>query len=495
MRSAESQYIERLIEGDSGIRLLRSRNASLVVAFFLRAFKERHRQSLPSDSLESLLADFLKEHSAEDFSEEDEGLSPSDADLDQRARLLVARWCSDRVGYVRRYHDERGTPVVELSASVERLLGWLEDLEPAEFVGAESRFRDILYRLRDLSEHTTVDPEARIRELEGRRKELAAEIREIRETGEARVYTAVQITERLRELSRSSRELLADFRQVEENFRSILSTVYREQSNLEMARGQILGYTLDASQALRESPQGQTFETFWLFLAEDAGKNEINNLTTGILSRVAEQGVSWTDPFLPKLKLYLHEAGKKVIGANRLLSDRLNRVLARQDANGYRRAKELIGEIKSLSLRAIDDPPRADPFLCIDGRPEVFFPFARPLVFPPREIAFAPMARGEREIRPDQVVDLFSQFSIDEGMLIDRLRAVQDRLRGRGQVSIGDVIAEYPVEKGLAEVMAYFSIATRSESAVIRRDASETLEYAEGESTVRVTVPKVIFPC
>jgi hypothetical protein len=192
----------------------------------------------------------------------------------------------------------------------------------------------------------------------------------------------------------------------------------------------------------------------------------------------------------------LHEAGKKVIGTNRLLADRLNRVLARQDANGYHRAKELIGEIKTLALRAIDAPPETDEFLSIGGRPSISFPFARPLSFPPQNTPFVPMETfTDKEILSEATAELFTQFAIDVNLLHKRIEAALSHVREHGgaQVSLGTILQDYPAEKGLAEIMAYFSIASRYDSAVIRQDTHEVIEYNQGESLVRLTIPKVLF--
>ncbi|MDR2897831.1 MAG: DUF3375 domain-containing protein [Spirochaetaceae bacterium] len=511
MKDISPEYITVLFSHDPGIKLLHSRRAAEIISFFYTLFRRDHVQTIAEEEFELRLSDYIGD--SPEFFEEGEQESPADssiivqtlAERQQRSRELIARWASERFRFIRRLRTETGTSI-ELSSSVERILSFVEDIEGQPFVGTESRFLDILHRLRDLAEHTTDNPEERIRQLKEQRSQLKDEIRRIQETGQAQVYSANQITERLAEISRNARDLLADFRLTEENFRKIIASLYEETGFAESGKGKILGYTLDANRKLRDSPQGQSFASFWHFLALDSGKNEINNLTTELLQRVREQGVIWTDDFLMHLKPALHGAGRKIVNTNRLLADRLNRVLARQEEENRQLIVQHIHTIKNLALRCIENPPVDAEMMSIYTKPELFFPLRRYPILPGKEKNALPMEQAEQNgIVAEAVLQrLFNQFYIDEELLLKNIEAYRKKRSvslesgAVSQFTLSELTAEYPVRKGIAEVVGYVSLASRaveSGQAVILDSENETIRFLSIEENreMEIRLPKVLF--
>jgi len=77
---------------------------------------------------------------------------------------------------------------------------------------------------------------------------------------------------------------------------------------------------------------------------------ELINYTYNLLR---ERNIDFADNFLRKIKVYLHNAGQKVIDSNHLLAEKLSRILAEQNLVERRRAIEIIREIKNLAVRKI----------------------------------------------------------------------------------------------------------------------------------------------
>ena len=508
MQSSDSAYIATLIAEDSGLRLLRSKHPAPVISFLFKIFRERNLQTVNADRFETLLADFLRsqEFSGLDNSGIDDWYDGETAEIqnseefrlsiEARAHFLANKWCSEKAGYIKKYYNERQDVIIELSAGVERLFTWLDTMDSKMFIGTESRFQDILHKLRELSENTTHDPQTQIAELEKQKEALQQRIDAIKTTGEAEVYTPVQMVERLREVSKAARELLSDFRQVEENFKTILADVYKKQSVSE-TKGAVLGYALDANLEMKETPQGQTFDSFWDFLAADAGKNEINHLTRTIIAQVTEHGIAWEDSFLLHLKQYLHEAGRKIIDTNHSLTHRLNRVLLSRDCGDHKQLTELIAFIKTKAFELAErDIVFPDDFY-IQTRPKLSFPQARTLILPPLNQSFEPIVSFTEQESAAllQRSGIFNQFYIDEALLKKHIEQYRSQfLHGALQFSLHDLSEKFPIEKGLSEVAAYFALAPKLKpAAVILDDATERITYTYNGKSVALTVPKIIF--
>lgn len=505
MHNTTADYFSNLLKNDAGMKLLRTRSAHLTISFLYNAFHEDHMQAIPSDQLESKLATFLQshqedEHLMEEDAEESEGSLVQHelfSDFQTKAHTLLSSWCSEDHGYLRRYSLVSGVFVVELTASIERLFTWLENSEPTEFVGTESRFQNILLRLRDLKENTQESSAERVAALKEQKKKLEAQIKTIEETGIFQTYTDVQIKERLEGISRDSRELLGDFRQAEDNFRSILQEIYREQGDLQTTRGSILGYTLDTNQKLRKSPQGQSFSSFWNFISQDTD-DEISSLISTILKAAETQNVVWSDDFLQHLKQYLYDAGHKVIEQNRVLSDRINKILSAQEAGSRYVIKQLTADIKKEMVVYLDQVDKgAEPaereFLFVEGKPELYFPQARMPVLQEQTNTMEEMKSFDNTaIDSDSLKGLFNQFYVDEKELQKIAESFRTEQCG-AQFTLAELIKKYPVKKGLAEVVTWYAMAEHTDRMKVEPDKTDEIEFLRDGAFVKVTVPRMLF--
>ena len=219
------EYFDYLLQSDSGMKLLKSRSAKAVISFLYGTFRKEHLQTLLSDELESKLASFLNMHGADEKEIEEDALSESKekhisafAEAHLRAKIYINYWCSESRSYLRRFQNVDGEIVVELSAGVERLFNYLEDMGAKDFIGTESRFKSILEQLTELKEHVNGNPEERIAQLEEQKKKIDAEIALIKQTGKIETYSPVQITERLNDISRRSRDLLSEIHRADKSW-------------------------------------------------------------------------------------------------------------------------------------------------------------------------------------------------------------------------------------------------------------------------------------
>ena len=91
---------------------------------------------------------------------------------------------------------------------------------------------------------------------------------------------------------------------------------------------------------------------------------------------------------------------------------------------------------------------------------------------------------------------------IDADSLFDRVYVDKARLRGAirralqrsDEVALYEIVAANPLEQGLAELVAYLSIATEEDGALIDDAVKETICWTDAEGLTReATMPRVIF--
>jgi hypothetical protein len=84
---------------------------------------------------------------------------------------------------------------------------------------------------------------------------------------------------------------------------------------------------------------------------------------------------------------------------------------------------------------------------------------------------------------------LFNQFTINKTELQNN---INDLLKEKKQVSLGEVLKKHPVEKGLSEVLTYLAIASQSNKHLISDDEFELVPINKRERRF-VKLPQVIF--
>lgn len=483
----DHEKLQVLFVKSPSMKLLRARHAPLIISFLYKEFKLPNKITVPNYELVDKLADYLEVLNFHDEDEEEELVE----DVKFRARNYLESWCSEQNKYLRKYPDEKGEDVHELTPSTEKVIQWIQDLDYKGFVGTESMFLDIIRKLEELYHNSTEDPEHKLAVLERQKAEIEAQIREIEASGAVHVFTVTQIKERFYEINRLARKLLADFREVEQNFRTIVRTIYQKQSEKDQKKGEILGYVLDESDALKESDQGRSFYTFWHVLMDRSRREELEHLIEQMYQVLEEHQLSYPDTFLKNMKFHLLEAGKKVVDTNHLLVEKLKRILTEQSTLERKRAIELIGDIKKLALQIMPNPPVTDQFIEIEGNPYIHLPMERPLGEQPQETVFEnhPTEIGSDDWTQVDFTSLMSQFDINREELVTR---IQQYLKRKPQVTLTEILNEYPIKKGLAELLTYFSIASQSPKHLITPEAYEVVQL-HGDSERFVKAPQIIF--
>ncbi|MCR4734620.1 MAG: DUF3375 domain-containing protein [Treponema sp.] len=491
---------QTILASDIGVSLLRSRSASVVIPFLFENFKLKIRQQIDSSELEDRLVDYIQNHiNAENELEEEldstENAILQTLDNKKRAKKYIDSWCSPQRRYLRRIINNNGS-VLLLDPAVDRMFSWLEKCQETETVGAESRFNNILFQLRDLNQKTNQNAAARIEELKKQKDELDKEIQEIERTGKVNnTYDKFQIQERLSVITQSSKDLLGDFNQIRTNFQNVINDIYNQQSQKQSSRGDILGYTLDTNDELRKSPQGRSFTSFWNFISADT-ENEINNLVDSIMEKAAEKGLNWNDRFLYNLSQYFFDSGNQIIAQNRILTSRINKMLSFKESGTTTKIHELTNDIKENMLlynKLVKDKVIEPSFFEIEiqTKPNLSFPQARIPVLPEFDLSFGTIESFDNStLNQEAIESLALQFRIDTELIEKNLKVYYKELNR--PFTLGEFIKKNPIKQGLSEIVAFFTIKENIKSTIDDSQYEEII-YSNNGRNFAVKIPRIIF--
>ncbi len=477
----EFTQIDNLLNSSISVKLVRSTNAPVIIGFLFKEFKSVQRSMISGIELESKLRDFL---------ESNEQTTTESDDLESRSKRYLDTW-SDQ-GFLRKFPNDNGETQFELTTDTEKTFQWVENLDKKDFIGTESRFKDIFNKLQDIVDNTFDNPIQKVKDLEKKKKDIEEEIRQIKITQAVAVFNETQIKERFYEIERIARELLSDFKQVEQNFKDIIRTIYEKQADRTYTKGQLVGYALDAIEDLKQKDQGRSFSGFWQFLINDKKQEELKLLVDKVYHLLDEKGIQHDDDkLLRRIKAQLYAAGKKVIESNKQLSSRLSKILSETNLAEHRKAMEIIAEVRHLALRLLDNPPKMDAFITIDEYPEVNLVMNRPLTEDPQEADMInhPSDIAAADLNSVDMNSLFNSFTINRAELENNIIVL---LKRHKQISLKEIFEHYPIQKGLGEVLTYLSIASNSTKHIIS-EAEQDLVAINQKQTRFIKIPQVIY--
>lgn len=460
-------------------RLLRADHAPLIASFLQQSFVAPNRRSLDARSLASLLEDRLYSLNQE----ADEPIFP------RSASAYLDEWADNANGWLRKFYPPGNDEAhFELTPATEKAIEWLASLSKRQFVGTESRLLSIFELLRQVVQGSETDPQARILELEKRKAALDEEIARLR-AGEVELMDDTRVRERFLEVDASSRSLLADFRQVEQNFRDLDRQVRERIATWGGGKGELLAEIFSERDAISDSDQGRSFRAFWEFLMSPARQEELSELLHKAIALVPVQSLE-PDRRLLRVHYDWLEAGEATQRTVARLSEQLRRYLDDQAWLENRRIMHLLRDIETQALAVREQPPNAELISIDTPAPELTLPLDRPLYSPPLrpKIETLILLEGEDESGSEA---LFNQFHVDKARLLGQIRQA---LRQHPRISLGELLEKYPMQNGLAELVAYLDLAASDRHCAFDENQPQLVQWQDASGALRrASIPLIVF--
>jgi hypothetical protein len=475
-------YLCQLRGNHPAWHLLALDSAPFIAGFLYHAFIRPNKRAIRQRELVSALDDYLY----------DLHLSFGEKIYPRPAKVYLDIWAHADYAFLRKYYPpQEDEAEYDLSAATEKALEWLNSLREKQFVGTESRLLTIFELLRNLVHETESDAETRIAELGKRKAEIEAEISRL-QAGDAPLSlpSSTQVKERYFQIEETARQLLSDFRQVEANFRHLDQKTRERIALADKPKAELLAEIFGEQDAINLSDQGRSFEAFWTFLMSLERREELQVLLSQALDLPEISGMT-QDRWLADYRFHLSEAGEKVQRTAAQLVEQLRRFLDSQMWLENKRIAELIRDIEKQSLAIKQNSPKQIDFASLpEPKIDLTLPFTRSLFSPPRKICMTDAAPqlGEGEFSADA---LFSQHYVDEGLLRNQIARM---LSENSQVALSDIVEEYPVTRGMAEIVTYINMANREEKSTLNENQRQKILWHDAQGRERYAdIPLVIF--
>lgn len=483
---ADISQILNTLNTSPSVELLRLRSREMIIEFLANTFVNK-QGAISSENIHIQLADFLEGHEVEN--DEESEISPFDT-YEIKAKKYIQNWTNK--GFLTNYPDEQGEVFYELSAHSSKVIDWLASLKKEEFVGTESKFNNILNQLKELVEFTNEDTEKRIQLLEEKKLEIEQQIQRIKIGEDVKVFEEYEIVPRFNQLNQSAKELLSDFKEVEDNFKEITKGIYQKHADGSLSKSDILQFTFDALDSLKESQQGKSFYAFWKFILSPDLQSKWEDLTKELYKTLAEKSIPVNDPFLKGMKKHLHSSGLKVYRANDKMAEKLSRIIRESESSKSEATKNIIQEIKKTLVEISKTRKKPEISFELETEIEINIPFERKLTTEQsEEIAYTnkPKIADEDITSSNHLGKLFSQSNIDKELLRKRIK---DILKEKSQTTLLDVVENYGgLEKGLPELFGYIGIVKEFKH-IISSDKTQSIVF-DTENKKQIKIPEIIL--
>ena len=474
-------YLEMLRKNNPAWRLLASQQAHFAATFFYREFVVANRRQIPEQELISRLDSFI-----DDLNEgRDEPL------FARSGREYLNDWADDQHGWLRRFFPSgQDEPHFDITSHTQKAVDWLLSLKPQAFIGTESRLLTVFELLRQIVAGAEADPKQRISELQRQKAEIEREITRVA-NGEIDLFTDTQIKERFWQAMTLAREILSDFRAVEHNFRELDRALRERIAVWDKGKGELLDTIFSERDGISDSEQGKSFSAFWKFLMSSVSQEDFAVTLERVLRMkpVRETGTDFNSRGIHHDWV---QAGAHVQETVAGLSQQLRQYVDDNYIEEERRINQILREIEGRALAVRNIPPTAAEWsLEIDAvRPEINLTLDRPLYTPREkpEIKDDAVGAGAEDF---SVEALYSQISVDKEKLKGQIAYL---LQTQDNIDLSRIIARYPLELGLSELIMYLVIAGESADARFHTDDLEEISWVEGDGKAMLAkVPKITF--
>lgn len=464
-------------------RLLRSDHAPLIASFLQRVFIAPNVRVMSQADLAESLEDELF------------GLRErlGAAAFPKTAIDYLNDWADADKGWLRKFYAQGSDePHFDLTPASEKAIAWLETLTERSFVGTESRLLTLFELLKQMSEGSETDPEARIAELHKRREEIDAEIVRVA-GGDMTMLDDTALKDRFQQFMQLARELLTDFREVEHNFRGLDRRVRERIALWEGAKGELLEEIMGERDAISDSDQGRSFRAFWDFLMSGSRQEELSTLLDRVLSLppVAELK---PDARTRRVHYDWLEAGEHTQRTVARLSQQLRRFLDDQAWLENRRIMDILHGIEARALALREFQPAGVLMSIADIAADIELTMERPLYTPSVKPSLLDVILESEEAGVDTGA-LYSQVVVDRAQLT---RHIRHALQDKSQITLRELCELQPLQHGLAELVAYMQLAGDSFKSVVDEEVNDVIVWRRAdaagvEQLKQARLPRVIF--
>lgn len=432
------------------LKLLRSENLEFIMGFFYGLFRNPSKevdvikQIQLEKELELFIGEFNKNTRFEDKKE-------------TNARNYVEFWIKNQ--FLRRveigaFEDDYN---IELSESSLLVMNFIDNLGiKDEYLHAsvKSDFENAIHNLKSISFSNEAYKKQNLLEIDRQIKELEKK-KSLIQKGDLRVFE-----EEVYDKYTSAREILkkmpTNFRKVETVFENIYGSIQKRSNEIDINRGDILGFTLDEiDEKINNSPQGRSFDGFEKFFRER------NNELFATLEKVFEnfdkiQVLEKQKSLKSLMNNDLFKAKKRAYNKKTFIVSKLQEIFNEENQKDRKIGLDLLKQIKKTFTQNSKNCNYKSDLWEIKNGFDIDLFLGKNMWEQPNILRIAPHTETVVEKEEVNVENIFRYTSLSEKQIRDR---IVECLQGADEILVDRILEVYPVQYGVDEFMTYMKVA------------------------------------
>lgn len=456
------------------VKLLCGTNADFVLSFLYQEFKDRDKIS-KSELLYNLKF-FISQIGNVERSFQD-------------ARFYINEWQTPEKPFLKTlyFDQDEGEFIIQPTIHVKHVFQWIDSLQTESVISTQIGFEAILETLKNLVFGTLENPDEKLGQLKKEKKKIEQQIKRLEKVKlndeNVELLDTYLIQDTYKKLVKDSERLIFDFEVVAEEYIQLKEGIKDKFNIKKLSRGKILGDLLTEEQGLNETAIVKSYNSFRTYLRPEKS-DELNSLLEKIHNLPDVQNIE--DIFFKNLTNNLWQASKKIGNIDEEIFSWLKNIFDKNYQERIKKTFLLIQEIKKEILENKEIFPNKDTLIEIDGKPDIYA--HKEYVEPKTPIKFAKKKiRKHTNSIPSDIQKKFAEsFYFD----IDKLKSnVNAMLKGAKEVSLKEVLEEFPIKEGLPELLAYAMLASENGNRIYHKE-KQSINY---DSDYTVSLPLIIF--
>ncbi len=404
----------------------------------------------------------------------------------------LAGWRKDHY-VVRRFAEGDDEPYWELSPGAFEAISFASSLTRERTAPTSGRLGLLLYAVRKLVDDSDADTERRLKRLEARKAEIDREMEAVRR-GEVRVASDIEIASQADEILSLIEGMDGDFLRVRDRLVTLSNAVHARILKDSDSAGAVLDQFFEGYDAIQESDEGKTFESFYQFLLQELSGREVDSLVEELKDRWFWKDLEPRErEAIEDLVPHLNDRSRETQNVMRRLSSELRQLVQSRSFRENKRMQALLQEVRRLSVRAAEAAVVSPEtrLLKIDAtRVRLSSPGENVLYDPSQSRTEEELAvQGPEELDLAALSERLNASEIDYARIRE---AIALSIREQSPVTLGQILERFPATQGLATLVGCLHLAL--EKAQCLEDQKETITWVNrlGEQTL-ARIPLFVF--
>ena len=401
-------------------------------------------------------------------------------------------WRNDKY-ITRQFIEGDEEPYCELTPSAFDAISFISSQTQERIAPTSSRLGLLLFAIRKLVDDTDTDISKRLQRIEKEKAVLEQKITDVSQ-GNIEMPSDTEIRAQVQDILNLLEGMDGDFLRVRDRLISLSNNIQASLLSDSESINTILEDVFKGYDAIQESEEGKTFESFYQFLIRELAGREVDSLLEELETRYFWEDLSRNEAeTLSGIVSHLNSRSRDTLIVMKRLAAGLRQLVQTRNYQENRRLKQLLQKTRKLSVKAVQEG-------AVNTNTEL-------ITSDQTFIRLSSLASGSlydpSSNRTEDDVGMSIPGIFDETLLGSQLMAseidfnylrstIERALKEQSPVTLGQVIKKFPPKQGLASVVGYIHIAKAK--AEPNEAETEIIQWKNRwDEEVQAAIPMFIF--